>query len=463
MLASYGSARSPVNSRHQTLLLGALLPSGSIRLLGAACGLVALLVFPASAPGARQQAAGGGPKIGQIRVKGNHHFTEQQIVTASGLHAGDAASQRTLDEAASRLAKTGAFTDVTYQYRARGGSWEADFQVTEAPSFLPCTFDNFLWFSDTELIAAVQRSVPLFDGFLPEGRGMQNEVVAALDAFLDAHHLPGSTAVRPALGINHQLAGFLVLVSDVPMPVVRVDVAGGPLDAAALSEATRGLLEHDYSRHTSALVAHTALTEAYQDEGYLQPKFSEPMPAFEDASGKDTSKGVVVKFTAKPGPRYSWAGVTWAGNQALSGPELTKLLALSSGEIARRNKTLEGWQSAREAFGHLGYITAQVKATPNYDDRAATVRYDVQVTEGPQFVMGELRVDDPSPKAAAELAASWPLQRGQTYDLAAEKEFLDTGALKALAHAGFTRKSLSVERDIHRNTRSVDVLLRTNQ
>jgi outer membrane protein assembly factor BamA len=422
-----------------------------------------LLTFPVRLA-AGQGAATGGPTIGQIHVTGNHRFSAGQIIAASGLRQGAPASQRALEQAASRLSQTGAFSDVGYQYRALGETWDAEFQVAEAPRFVPCTFDNFLWFSDAELLSAVSRDVPLFDGFLPEGGGMQQEVTAALDKWLRAHQIPGSTIVRPVVDFyRHKLTGYLLRVTGVPMPVVEVQVAGGPFDAAAIRQVARGILDADYSRHSTQEWQQTALVEAFQNEGYLQPRFSEPVVAPRDASGKDLARGVNIKFTATPGPRYSWAGVLWEGNQALSVPELTKLLKLSPGQIARRDKTLQGWDAVHQDYGHRGYLTADVKAVPNYDDRAATVRYDVQITEGPQFVMGELRVDDPSPKVAEVLTAAWPLAQGRIYDVAAEKEFLRTGVGKALAHAGVTRKGLNAERDLHPDTRTVNVLLRTYQ
>jgi outer membrane protein assembly factor BamA len=425
--------------------------------------LAALLLSLAPAVPARQRADTSHPKISQIRVAGNNHFTEAQIVAASGLRVGEPAIEKRLDEAAALLAKTGAFSEVTYKYRARSAGWEADFQVVEVANFLPCTFDNFVWFSDTELDAAVRHEVPLFDGSLPLGKGLQDDLIAALDKYLHAHQIAGSTVVRPEGALGGKLAGFVIRVSGVPMPVVRVEVVGGPLDAAALNEATRGTVGNDYSRSFSVKVAQTALTETYQDEGYLQPKFSEPMPAFQDPAGKDASQGVIVKYQVAPGLRYSWAGVNWMGNQALSAAELTKLLGISPGEVARRKQTLAGWDAARDAFGRLGYLTLALSPVPHYDERAASVQFEVQISEGPQFLMGDLRVDDRAEKVAEQLAAAWKLKRGQVYDVGAEKEFIRSGAGKVLAHAGATRKGISIERDLHPDTRTVNVLVRTVQ
>ena len=448
MLARRPSGHNPV-SRNRSRLLP-----------GIAC---ILGLLPATVPAIRVARQSGSLKITQIRVTGNHHFTEAQIVAASGLKVGDPAIEDSLNDAASRLAQTGAFSDVTYQYRAKAASWEAEFQVTEAIAFLPCTFDNFIWFSDADLVAAARGDVPLFDGSLPAGAGsLKDDVAASLNRYLLAHQIKGSTTITPASdNLGGKLTTFIVRISDLPMPVLRVEVAGGPLDAATMSNAASGLIGNSYSRRASVLVARTALTETYQEAAYLQPRFSDPTPAIAGPGSKDVSDGVVVKFVVTPGLKYSWAGVAWTGNQALSAAQLTSVLPVSPGEPARRSKLLAGWEAANSAFQSRGYLSVQIAPSPRYDDNASTVRFDVQVAEGPQFVMGDLTVDDPSEKVGQDLAAAWPLKKGQVFDMTAEKEFLRTGVSRVLAHDGAPRKSVSVALDLHPDMRVANVLLRT--
>jgi len=436
-----------------------------LRVCAAAAGLAAIILPLVASLPAQQGKVANGPRIEHIQIQGLRKFSSEDLAAVLGLRPGQAVSDSLLDAAAARLAQTGAFRDVSYEYSRRADGWSVKFVVVEFPEFLPCVFDNFLWFEDADLIAAARARAPLFNGQLPEGSpAMQDQVIAALQQFLDAHHLPGTVAITPiSRGLGAKPESYSIQVSGVPMPVLRVEVNGGPLDAAALGEATRGLIGPDYSRHFAVRVAETALTEAYQDEGYLQPKFSEPMPSLQDPAGKDASQGVMVRYLVTPGLRYSWAGVTWTGNRALTAEELAKLMTVLPGELARRNRTLAGWDAVREAFAHRGYITAELDAAPKFDDQVASVRFGVRIVEGPQFHMGELRVDDPSEKAAKELAAAWPIQRGQVFDAAAEKEFLRTGAGKALARAGVTRKEFTVERDLHSDTATVNVLIRSHQ
>ena len=428
-----------------------------------ACAAIALPLIPASAGRATGQGAQATTKIIAIHVTGNKRFAEAQVVAASGLRIGDPAAEASLNDAASRLAQSGAFSDVGYQYRSNAGGWEAEFQVVEAAYFLPCTFDNFIWFSDADLIAATRSEVPLFDGSLPAGEGgLKNAVVAALNHYLLAHQVAGSTAVTAASdNLGGKLSTFLVRVSNVQMPVLRFEIAGGPLDSTKVVAAAQGALGSAYSRRASQLIARSGFTEAYQEEAYLQPKFSEPQPVMVDPAGKDLSQGLIVRFTVAAGPKYSWNGVSWHGNQALSAADLAKAVSFSAGEPARRSKLLAGWDAANAEFQNRGYLSVKVEPTPNYNDATATVSYDVQVTEGAQFAMGDLTVDDPSEKVAQDVAAAWPLKKGEVYDMSREREFQRTGLSRVLAHDGAPRRSISLSHDLHPDTRVANVLIRT--
>lgn len=437
-------------------------PAGFSRAVRPRVLLPAVLVLLLVAPGrllARQNGRAGSPQIGQIRVSGNHRFSAEKIIAASGLHPGMPATEHALDEAASRLAKSGAFTDVSYQYRPRGRNWDAVFHVVEVQQFLPCIFDNFVWFSDDELKSAVERAVPLFDGSLPESRGMQDAVAAALDQFLHDHGLQGTTTVRPVFGLNRHLGGFLLHVNGVTLPLKDVEVAGGPLDAAAVREAARGILASDYSRHTVEYWAQTTLTEACQDEGYLQPRFSDPSVVFVDSTGKDPSQGIVVKFTATPGLRYTWGGVSWAGNEAVPAEQLSGLMPLAAGDVARRDRTMEGWKAVREEFGRQGFLTADVAATPTFDDHAGTVHYNAQITQGPQFTMGDLVVDDPSPEVVKAVNAAWKMKRGDVYSTDAQQESIRR-IQQAQSRIRRADKRLVYSRSLNSATHTVSVLVK---
>jgi outer membrane protein assembly factor BamA len=424
-----------------------------------ACASTLFLSFGASLGSAQQSAPLPTATVARIEIAGNKRFTSAQIIAASELHLGDPVSEAILADAARKLSQTGAFQEVRFTYKFASSLWDVQFQVIEAAHFLPCVFDNFIWFKDDDLIAVVRKSSPLFDGNFPESGNMKDNAIAALDAFLKEHNLPGSVSFTTNGSLGGQVTSYLVSVTDVAMPVLAVEVSGGPVTPDALLAAVHGVVGHNYSRFTAKTMSDTALTERYQDDGYLRPHFSDPIPALHDADGKDVSQGVIVKFTVTPGPQYLWNGVSWTGNSSLKTEDLEKTMAMSTGEIARREKTVAGWQGVRDAFGHIGFLALKMKATPSYDDSARSVHFDAQIDEGPQFTMGSLKVDDPSEKVVKMLSDAWKIHPGQIYDSLAEREFMKANAPKAIALSGTLRTRMTLRRDLRPETHSVDVHL----
>lgn len=397
--------------------------------------------------------------VGKIHVTGNSRFTTEQIAAAAGLSVGSPVDSQILNAAAGKLSASGAFAEVKYGYSFASKYWAIEFQVKESPRFVPATFDNFVWFSDDQLLAAAKKGSPLFDGNVPETGTEKDTVAGALTEFLKAQHMQGTVSAMPAAGASKDFSGYVYRVSDVQIPVLAVEVTGGPLDAKQLEAAERNIVGHDYSRYSANMLARSALAETYQNEGYLQPHFSSPVVAMRDPSGHDASRGVVVKMTVAAGKRYTWGGMTFAGNRALTAEKLTQLVGMAQGEIARRDKTLEGWKAVNREMGRNGYIECTMQATPAYDDAADIVKFAVQIDEGPQYMMGELKIDDSAPKVLKLVGEAWKIQRGQIYDVEAERKFMAEDGPRAVELSGTMRDHMSLHRTVHPETRTVDVHL----
>ena len=86
-----------------------------------------------------------------MKFTGLNRFSETQAGKATGLQAGDSVTQAQLAAAVDKLAKSGAFDNVSFRYSTNGNSLNVEFQVVEVSKLLPCVFDNFVWFSDAEL------------------------------------------------------------------------------------------------------------------------------------------------------------------------------------------------------------------------------------------------------------------------------------------------------------------------
>lgn len=421
--------------------------------------MVSAAAFVAAASAALSQSPAPQNVVGRIHVAGSSRFSSEQVAAAAGLSVGAPVDAQILNAGAAKLNASGAFSEVKYSYSFASKYWAIEFQVKDAPKFVPATLDNFVWFSDEQLLAAAKKGSPLFDGSVPETGNLKDGVATALTDFLKIQRVQGTVSAIPAAGANKDFSGYVYRVSDVQIPVLAVEVTGGPLDAKQLEAAEKNIVGHDYSRYSANMLARSALAETYQNEGYLQPHFSMPTVTMHDSNGRDASQGVVVKMSVAAGKRYTWGGVKFSGNRALTSDALTQLVGMATGEIARRDKTIEGWKAVSREMGHNGYIECKMQAVPSYDDGADVVRFAVQLDEGPQYMMGELKIDDSAPKVLKLLGDAWKIQRGQVYDIMAEQKFMAEDGPRAVELSGTTRDHMSLHRTVHPETRTVDVHL----
>src|SRR6185369_14974922 len=110
-----------------------------------------------------------GQKIAKIETEGLQTLTSETVIATSGLKVGDAFSVEATDAAAERLVSSGLFKKVGYSTRNAGTNVTITFKLEELKGQLsPVVFDNFIWFTDEELSAAIKREVPTFNGSAPD-------------------------------------------------------------------------------------------------------------------------------------------------------------------------------------------------------------------------------------------------------------------------------------------------------
>src|SRR5580704_2980029 len=115
-------------------------------------------------------------KIASIEVSGSKKFTNAQVAQASGLKVGDVVGKEELQAAANRLAASGNFGEVSYRFTTDAAGIHLTFEVEET-SGVPVIFDNFPWFKDEELTAALRQKLGSFDGTAPP-QGAQLDAIA---------------------------------------------------------------------------------------------------------------------------------------------------------------------------------------------------------------------------------------------------------------------------------------------
>jgi len=362
-----------------------------------------------------------GQKIAKIELEGLQALTAETVIATSGLKVGEPFSVDATDEAAQRLLSSGLFKKVGYRTRNAGGNVTITFQLEEVKGqSSPVVFDNFIWFSDEELAAAIKREVPSFNGSAPDIGNTNEAIKKALQNLLTERKLPGQVEYNPT---EHE---HLFRVEGAPMKICTLHFPGAQtVPEEKLIEATRSAVDPEYSRQSAKTFPKYSLYPIYRELGHLRATFGAPIAKPETKPG---CEGVDLTIPVNEGARYSWAKAEWSGNQVLSSKELDDALGMKAGEVANGKKFDTGLKEVQKAYGKSGHIQTLMKPTPEFDDAATNVTFKIAVNEGPQYRMGTVEFKGFSAEDAATLGKKWALKSGEVYDQTYVSQFLRSDA-----------------------------------
>src|SRR5215831_9390614 len=160
----------------------------AIKLL--ACLLCATLLLAAAA--AQEPPPNAKWRLTTIVFEGLKSQPPEKMIAASGLKIGQTIDFETVKAAAQRLSQTGMFGKVAYRYRYSSTQIELTFELEEKVTGKKrCSFDNFVWFSDKEIVEAVKRDIPDFDGAILVSDFVGEEVKKSLARLLQEKKIAG--------------------------------------------------------------------------------------------------------------------------------------------------------------------------------------------------------------------------------------------------------------------------------
>jgi len=380
-------------------------------------------------------------KLIAVKVSGTVRFSDKEIVAASGLQLGRNASDADFKEVVQRLGECGLFTDVAYSYSSSDTGTKLELQLADvdAAKLVPASFENFVWFTDDELHAAVEKNVPLFKDLLPVGGSLPDRVQEALQALLSQRQLPGrvnflreaSTADGAIIAINYRVEEINIRIQGVEFPGATPELA------TLLMAAARRIIGEEYGRSTLAAAAKFDLLPVYMQRGYLTARFGLPtarmLPQSTDSSvdakssdtREPTELQVVAILPVSPGIVYLTSSVDVKGCSAISTSQIATHIHLKPGEPADAVGLLRDVENVIKLYRSRGYMTVQVKPEPTFDENQHAVRYDVRIIEGDQYKMGELEILGLDTRAKDRMREAWTLRQGQPYNADYPMKFLE--------------------------------------
>jgi outer membrane protein insertion porin family len=410
-----------------------------------------------------QSSPSGAFRLMELKFIGLNRYTDAQVSAAIGLHTGDSISPAQLAAEANELSASGAFDRVSYRYTTQGDGLSAVFQVTETKNVLPCSFDNFVWFSDEELEKALRLHVPFYTGAAPETGETVQQISAALRLLLQSNGINATVEELPySEHMGGPVIGLQFSAEGVPIPIHSVSFPGASvISEQELVAASSFIMEKDFAYSFVSQFAAGALIPMYQERGYLRAKFGRPqVKLMIDAANRPPANGpvnVAVRLPVDEGAQYFWQKATWEGNRLLSAGDLDSLLEMKPQEVANAKKIDDGFAAVRKAYGKQGYIAVVIQTNQNLDDSAHLAAYDVSIVEGTQYHMGQIHFEGLPDKLSNDLVKKWQLQPGQVYDESYTLDYTKNVLLPKLVGAGMANKRVNTTIKSDPSSATVDV------
>jgi outer membrane protein insertion porin family len=349
-----------------------------------------------------------------------------ELIRATGLQLEQKVNDEDFKSVSQHLSETGAFSDVAYSFEFNAEGIKLTLQVKDTNPFVPVRFENFVWLSDQELAEKLRTREPLFQGELPIGGNLADQLSETLQAIAIEHNVHGRVDYLRAGPQDGPIEAFEYIISGAPITIRNVSFVGaGTAEQPLLTAAARRISGQDYSRSRLTIEADKNFLPVFLQHGYLKASVGAPQPKIVEESPDETV--VDVTFPVTPGLQYKLSGFELSGNTNVFPPEkLRELIHLQPGEPANAVQADQDVEALKKLYGTRGYMGVQIHPTPETNDGNSTVAYTFKFQEGSIYKMGDLEVRGLDSKATERMIAAWRLLAGQTYDSGYPQLFLDS-------------------------------------
>jgi outer membrane protein assembly factor BamA len=204
-----------------------------------------------------------------------------------------------------------------------------------------------------------------------------------------------------------------------------------PDQTAFLAPAARNLASSQYSVSALERSSLDNLLPLFLEHGYLKARFDLPQArviprsdAQSEASASDeVSVDALLPVTS--GKQYVVSAVDWSGNSAVSARDASALFHVAVGQPANGTTILRDVQALTALYHSRGYMAVEINAVTAYDDASGAVRYDIHITEGGQYKMGDLEFMGVDNASKDRLREAWTLREGESYNADYARKFVE--------------------------------------
>ena len=391
-----------------------------------------------------------------ITVAGNHNYSREQIVAASGLKLGQPATKTDFDTARDRLVGTGAFHSVAciFEPAKDGKGYDAKIEVEEIDQVFPVRFED-LPASAEQLRAWLKQQDPLFGPKIPGTQPVLERYANWISEYL-AQQNRREPVVGKITSDNPPDLIILFRPAAARPSVARVIFTNtGELTAAALQTAMFPVAVGSvYTEQQFRTLLDTTIRPLYEAHGRIRVEF----PKISTEQAPDV-KGLVVTVQVAQGEVYKLHKVDFRGSGVSQAP-LEKLAKLQADAPVNFDEVKAAQERIEQSLRRNGYMQVSTEIKRDLHDADHTVDLTFQITPGPQFTFGNLSIVGLDITTEPVVRKLWGLQPGKPFNIEYPNHFLDRVREEGIFE---NLKDTRAENKVDNANRTVDVTLYFNK
>jgi outer membrane protein insertion porin family len=387
-----------------------------------------------------------------LTVTGNQLYTEQSIVSASGLKIGQMVSKEDFEKARDRLVATGAFETVGFEFgpAASGKGYEGKFEIAEIKQVYPYRFED-LPGTDAEIRAFLKQREPFFGDKIPGTAELLARFTKDMNEYAAAKNFKDKVAGRVSADRPNELV-VLFRPSTQSPSIADVRFTGNQAVSSAilhnvLADVAIGV---PYSEVRVRELLDTSIRPLYEARGRMRVSF--PKIETKPASGV---KGLSLSVQVEEGDVYNFGKIVVLSSK-ISPEELYSIAKLKSGEVANFDAVSNAQIAMQHRLHKAGYMEMSSTVDRKIDDAAKTMDVTIKMNAGPQFKMGALKIQGLDIEGEPTVRKLWSMKEGAPYDDTYPQTFLNR-----IQEDGYfdNLKGTRFDHEVNRKNNTVDVTL----
>ncbi len=388
-----------------------------------------------------------------LKVTGNQLYTEQSIVTASGLKIGQTVAKEDFDKARDRLVATGAFETVGLDFEPTvdGKGYRGKFEIAEIKQVYPYRFED-LPGTDAEIRAFLRPREPMFGDKIPATAELLARFTKDVAEYAATKNFQDKVVGRVSADRPNELVVLFRPATPSPS-IAGVGFTGNKAIANAILNNVLGqvAIGVPYSEVRIRELLDTSIRPLYEAKGRMRAAF----PKIETKLAPAGVIGVNLFVQVEEGEAYNFGKIVVLSSK-ISPEELYKVAKLKSGEVANFDTVSDAQIALRKRFHKSGYMEMSSTVERKIDDAAKTVSLTIKTEAGTQFKMGAVKIQGLDIEGEPAVRKLWGMKEGAPYDDTYPQTFLTR-----IQEDGYfdNLKATRFDHEVNRKNNTVDVTL----